>query len=124
MMNEFEIAQMLGVALETINANFQFWLSGSFAVLLAFFFAGEKIVGYVKWTLIALYTASTVLFSLRLFIAGAQSQHFVQLLQDMNSDALLTPNINTFIGFLYAFIICTGTIATIYFGLNSKRIMS
>ena len=124
-MTEFEIVQLLGEAGDSVNANFQFWLSSSFAVLLSFFFAGDRIVGFIKWSVVALYTASSILFSIRLFVAGVQSQIYVQMLEDVGSNTVvLSSGINSFIGLLYLIILLIGTITTIYFGLNSRKIAS
>ena len=124
-MNDFEIVQLLSEANNAVNANFEFWLSGSFAVLLAFFFTGNKIVGFVKWTLLALYVSASMLFSLRLFLAGAQIQRSLLYLDETDSEILiLNPGINTLAGVMYASILLFGTIATVYFGLNSKELLS
>ena len=62
-MSEFELLELLRTANEAVDSNFQFWLSSSFAVLMAFFFAGDKIVGYIKWVVVTLFVSSTILFN-------------------------------------------------------------
>jgi len=53
-MTEMDLLELPHSANDEVDANFQFWLSASFAVLMAFFFAGNRIVGYVRWVVILL----------------------------------------------------------------------
>lgn len=122
-MTESELLTFLNEQSGDIDVNFQFWLSATFAVLVSFFFAGEKLVGFIRNTLVVLYIASTLLFTARLFLAGASVELARQELEKLDS-AMLTANpaINGFVGLLYASIILYGTISTIYVALNSEKI--
>ncbi|MFT4769131.1 MAG: hypothetical protein ACI8RN_002271, partial [Glaciecola sp.] len=41
-MTEFELFELLSIANDRVDSNFQFWMSASFAVLMAFYFAAGK----------------------------------------------------------------------------------
>lgn len=72
-MTELELLELLKSATEGVDANFQFWIFSSIAVLMAFYFAAGKIGGYVKWTTISLYMTSAILFLSRMFESGTRS---------------------------------------------------
>ena len=100
-------------------------MSSSFAVLLAFFFAGDRIVGFIRWTLVLLYLASTTLFVFRIFDAGRTATRAREALRDLGSDYLsIGPETSALaIGGSIMSIIIVGTIATIYFCVRSSKIM-
>lgn len=125
-MNEFELLELLRTANEAVDTNFQFWLSSSFAVLMAFFFAGEKIIGYIKWTVVLLYLASTVLFIYRIQASGRVATLARVALEEMNSGYLTISSGASaiVIGGSFISIILLGAAGTIYFCLNSKKIMA
>jgi hypothetical protein len=124
-MTESELLTFLHEQVGDIDVNFQFWLSATFAVLLSFFFAGERITGYIRTTLIALYIGSTILFATRLFLAGASTEVARRELEDMGSKLIMTNlSINGFIGLLYVAIILFGTIAVVYYSLNLEKLVS
>ena len=124
-MTEWELLQLLRSANEAIDSNFQFWLSSSFAVLMAFFFAGNTIVGYVKWTVVSLYLSSTILFSYRLFTSGGVAVRTRRAIEELDSEFISTTSemSQSFIGPSFMVIIGLGTIATVYFCIFSKKIM-
>jgi hypothetical protein len=121
-MSEFELLEVLRSANESVDTNFQFWLSSSFAVLLAFFFAGERIFGFIKWTIVLLYLASTTLFIFRIVASGRTATRARESLQELGSDYLtIGPETSAFvIGGSIMAIILFGTIATVYFGMRYR----
>jgi hypothetical protein len=124
-MTEFELLELLRTANESVDTNFQFWLSSSFAVLLAFFFAGERIVSYIKWAVVLLYVASTVLFTYRIQASGRVATRAREALEQLSSDFLIISSEMSaiMIGGSFMTIILVGTIATVYFCINSKTVM-
>ncbi len=125
-MSEFELLELLRTANEAVDSNFQFWLSSSFAVLMAFFFAGDKILGYIKWVVVMLFVSSTILFVYRIQASGRVATRVREALEEMGSNYLtIDANISALvIGGSFMIIILLGSIATVYFCLNSKRIAS
>ncbi len=125
-MSEFELLELLRSANESVDTNFQFWLSSSFAVLLAFFFAGQKIVGVIKWILVLLYSASTILFAFRIIASGRTATRAREALLELQSDYLtIGPELSAIaIGGSIMAIILIGTSATIYFCVRSDTIVA
>ena len=124
-MNEFELLELLRTANESVDSNFQFWLSSCFAVLMAFFFAGDKIVGYMKWAIVLLFVASTILFTYRIQASGRLATRAREALEEIGSEFLTISSDTSvfFIGGSFMTIILLGTIATVYFCLYSRKIM-
>jgi hypothetical protein len=124
-MTEMELLELLKAANEEVDANFQFWLSASFAVLMAFFFAGDRIVGYIRWVVVLLYVTSTTLFVYRIRASGVMATRVRVVLEDMGSDFLTVGSDTSaiVIGGSFMTIILVGTIATVYFCIFSKKIM-
>lgn len=122
-MTEPELLTFLNEQSGDIDVNFQFWLSATFAVLLSFFFAGEKIIGMIKHTLIFLYITSTLLFTTRMGIAGASAERARQELVELGSEMIVVgAGLNSFMGLLYLLILLCGTAATIYIAMNYEKI--
>ena len=123
-MTELELLGLLRSANDGVDANFQFWLSSIFAVLLAFYFTAGKMTGLVKWIMISLYIASTTLFAARLLESGFLAANVRSSLRALGSE-LQIYNAGSFlpIGVAFIFIIVLGTLATVYFCLFSERIL-
>lgn len=124
-MTEIELLGLLRTANEGVDTNFQFWLTSSFAVLMAFFFAGDKIIGFIKWTVIFLYITSTALFVYRIQASGRVATRARVELEKLGSEFLtIGSDLSAIaVGGSFMIIILAGTIATVYFGLFSKKIM-
>ena len=122
-MTEMELLELLKAANEEVDANFQFWLSASFAVLMAFFFAGDRISGYIRWVVVLLYVTSTTLFVYRIIAAGGMATRVRVALEDIGSDFLTIGSETSalVIGGSFMTIILVGTIATVYFCIFSKK---
>ncbi len=123
-MSEFELLEVLRNANASLDSNFQFWLSSTFAVLMAFFFAGERIVGYIKWVIVLLFLSSTMVFLYRMQASGREATKARRALEELDSDFLII-NADTsaiVIGGGFMTIILIGTIATVYYCLNSRKI--
>lgn len=124
-MSEIELLELLRSANEGVDSNFQFWLSATFAVLMAFFFAGDRIIGYIRWSVVLLYVTSTVLFVFRILDAGRMATRARVALEEFGSDFLIISSDSSaiFIGGSFMLIILMGTIATVYFCIFSRKIM-
>lgn len=59
------LLELFFVAQEFLEAQFQYWLSISFAAIIAASVAGERMGSAVRWVLITLYVGATALFTLR-----------------------------------------------------------
>ena len=124
-MTESEIIAILDMNLSALDAHIEYWLSGSFAVLMAFFFAGDKIVGFVRWTLLFLYLTATIFFSIRISLDLVRITVSLRLLGEIGSSYEATfLGLGVFSGLVLGTLILGGTTATVYFGLNSEKIFS
>ena len=124
-MTESEIITILDLSNSALDTHIEFWLSGSFAILMAFFFAGDKIVGFVRWTLMFLYLTATVFFSIRISLDLVRIVESLRLLGEIGSSYEATFfGLGVFSGLVLGTLILGGTAATVYFGVNSEKILS
>jgi hypothetical protein len=122
--NELDLLELLRSGNDGLDSNFQFWVSSSFAVLMAFFFAHGKLVSYVKWTAISLYVACSVLFFIRMISHGIMIVRIRTSLEEIDSEFLTYgANAGSNIGLLFMSIVVLGTAATLYYCIFSERIM-
>jgi phosphatidylserine synthase len=123
---EFELLELLRGANDRVDSNFQFWISASFAVLMAFYFAAGKIRGFIKWTVLILYALSSMLFVFRIQATGRMATNIRGSLEAMNSEYLTVGAVAAarFIGTPLMLITFLGTQATAYFCIRSEKILS
>ena len=123
-MTELELLELLRAGNDGIDSNFQFWISSSFAILMAFYFAHGKIIGYVKWTAISLYVSSTVLFFIRMSGNGLGVIQIRASLEEIGSElAIYGGATGGIIGLLFISIVILGTLATLYFCIFSEKFL-
>lgn len=124
-MTESEIITILDMSNSALDAHIEYWLSGSFAVLMAFFFAGDKIVGFVRWTLLFLYLTATVFFSIRISLDLVRITESLRLLRELGSSYEATFfSLGVFSLLVLITLILGGTAATVYFSINSEKMLS
>lgn len=121
-MSEAEMIEMMYQALGYSDRNFEFWLSASFAVVLVFHFASNRLTTMMYRLITLLYISSTVLFISRWLVAGIQYSFFRNQLLDMNANIWMTGNgVEAVITISYLVVILGGTIGTILFGRKSMQ---
>ena len=121
-MSEAEIIEMMYESLSYADRNFQFWISASFAVILAFHFSSSKLSNLMYRLITFLYCSATILFVGRWFVAAMQYASFRQQLLDMGTSMQVSGNaMEMVITVAYASVIVLGTVGTVYFG---RRTMS
>ena len=64
-MTEAELLAAYWDTFGRMDSNFEFWLSGTFAMLLTFYFAGNRIDKKMKWLLVTLYATFSITFIAR-----------------------------------------------------------
>jgi len=90
---------------------------------MAFYFAHGKIVKFVKWTALSLYIASTVLFTIRILGNGYMAVRARTALIELGSDYLISNSaMGSGIGISFFVIVGLGTIATLYYCINSEKL--
>lgn len=123
-MTEIELLELLRAGNDGIDSNFQFWLSSSFAILMAFYFAHGKIESFVKWTAISLYVGSTVLFFIRMAGNGLSAIQARADLELIGSEYVIYGSSGgSVIALLFIALVIIGTLATLYFCVFSDKFM-
>ncbi len=64
-MTEAELLAAYWDTFGRMDSNFEFWLSGTFAMLLTFYFASSRIDKSLKWLLVTLYATFSITFIAR-----------------------------------------------------------
>ena len=96
-----------------MDAQFQYWLSVSFAVLVAAFIAGERLTFRWRAWVAFLYLLVSVLFALR--FAGA-AMHATEMTEELVRRGVPTPNdLATIAGLLRSSIFVLGFFTTMLF---------
>ncbi len=112
-------AELIGLFLETsqtLDSNFEFWLTVSFALLVASYLVTERLPKLVMVLTLSLYVTATVLFMVRGMNTGRTLTSIRDQLEAMNSEtALISAGENLFVAVLYFVIMVVGTAATIAF---------
>ena len=120
-MTEVELLAAANDIITRMDHAFEFWLSSSFAVVVSFFFIGERAKISIKLLVAFLYGTSSILAITRwwlltgpYFSAGAE-------LSDLGSTLFVGASVSTMLLLLYSLIFVIGTIAVIsYVFLNNK----
>jgi hypothetical protein len=71
-----ELIQLYDVVTGSVNAQFELWLTITFAVIIASYLAGHRLARSLQYLIATLYTAVSVLLFLMLFGAVQFSQQF------------------------------------------------
>lgn len=126
-MTEPELYTLLYESASQLDAVLEFWITSSFAVLLAFFFAGGKITGFLKYVILILYVLLTLYLFIRIGVAGSRIFYAANILLSMENPALPYPEgirtASMFNAVVLYLMMIFGTFSTIYFGLNADKII-
>lgn len=106
-----EIIQLYDVVTSSVNAQFELWLTITFAVIIASYLAGHRLARSLQYLMGVLYTAVSALLYLMLVGAVQFSQQF----EAMNLGASSESNLVLAVVALRTLVWILGTIATIAF---------
>jgi hypothetical protein len=106
-----ELIQLYAVVTGSVNAQFELWLTITFAVIIASYLAGHRLARSLQYLMAALYTTVSVLLYLMLLGAVQFSQQFDAL----NVGASSESNVILAIVVLRTSVWVLGTLATIVF---------
>ena len=106
-----ELIQLYDVVTGSVNAQFELWLTITFAVIIASYLAGHRLARSLQYLMATLYTAVSVLLYLMLLGAVQFSQQFDALNVGLSSES----NVILVIVVLRTSVWILGTIATIVF---------
>ena len=115
-MNEADLLNLFIESSQALDSNFEFWLTVSFALLVASYLVTEEVPFPVFLTTTFLYIVSTALFIVRGMTMGRMLTSIRDQLFAMNSEsALISAGENMLVALLYFVVMITGTAATIAF---------
>ena len=115
-MNEADLIGLFIESSQALDSNFEFWLTVSFALLVASYLVTEEVPYPVFLITMFLYVAATTLFMVRGMNMGRTLTSIRDQLVAMSSKtALISSNENMFVAVLYFVIMISGTTATIAF---------
>ena len=106
-----ELIQLYDVVTSGVNAQFELWVTITFAVIIASYLAGHRLARLFQYLIATLYTAVSVLLFLMLLGAVQFSQQF----DGLNLGASSGSNLVLAIAVLRIAVWILGTIATIVF---------
>jgi len=70
-MTEFELQQLMADTSAAIDGQFQFWITATFAVVVASYTAGARLSRWVRVSLAVLYLMAVAMFYLRWFASAS-----------------------------------------------------
>ena len=121
-MSEPEIIEMMYESLNYADRNFEFWISSSFAVILAFHFSAGNMSKLMYRLITFLYCSATVLFVSRWSVAALQYSSFRSQLLEIDASIQVSGAVmEGIITAAYIVVILLGSIGTVYFGYRTTR---
>jgi uncharacterized membrane protein YedE/YeeE len=112
-----ELILLYDVVTGSVNAQFELWLTITFAVIIASYLAGHRLARSLQYLMAALYSAVSVLLYLMLLRAVQFSQQFDALTVGEFSES----NVVLAIAVLRTSVWILGTIATIVFIFKGQK---
>ena len=106
--------------LATSDRIFEFWITATFAVVVAVFFVGSKMSRTLYILLSCMYGVVSVNLMIRSYQAATK---FVELRQQLLDAGEVMPSdeLNTAVGLLTVLAYIAGTIGTLYFGWHTYK---
>lgn len=121
-MTEREFIETYYELLNFINSNFQIWLSATFALTMAFHFAGRHITTPLKRYLLSLYAFTSLILLARFVNAGIAlnplRQRATAEYAEINLASVVSPDL---IGPLIIVVMVTGSVGAIYYANESAK---
>ena len=124
-MSEAEMIEMMYEALGYADRNFEFWLSATFAVVLAIHFTANRLTTLLYRLIVFLYISATVLFISRWAVAAMQYGAFRRELLEANASIWISGNaMEAIVTIAYLVVIVGGTVGTVYFCRRTMKNIS
>ena len=120
-MSEYELHSLINDLFRDGDHMVEFWLSGTFAVIVARFVAGHRLSRRVVSIMTLLYLLAATYTLSRIFLVGARSFEYRARLVSMGFEEFYTPQLG-FVGGGVSLILLfvLGTTATVYFLLSRE----
>jgi hypothetical protein len=121
-MTEYELMDAFATQMVAVDRVFEFWLTASFAVIVAAHFAGRDLSKSMRLMIALLYIGTSAFFAYRYSMATSMTYSLGNELGQKgmyrvpNAITQLTP----YFGILRALIFITGVAGTVYFLMSNK----
>lgn len=120
-MTTAEIVELAILSLSQVDAQFQYWISASFAVIVASYLVGEDVTPIIRRAIAALYFFVSLIFFFRFFVQGRNS--IVLIIEAANRGfPWASQPLGLYFGFLRPGVMLAGTAITIWFALVGYRL--
>lgn len=125
-LSEAELVELFLLAVQTLDSNFEFWVTASFALLVASYFVREEISAPMFTIITGLYISASALFSIRLYTTGRTITSIRDQLESMDAEtAIISTAENFLVSGLYFLVVVVGTASTLLFVYSRyKRLRS
>ena len=117
-MTEQELISAYYEAANAVDGSFEFWLSATFAFLLAFHFTGHKFSKLLKAFLVGLYVLTSVLFIVRMQNAGGVAIQIAEALVANGSAYNLRANGSQ--SLLYFAVVMIGILGSVFYAITTS----
>ena len=89
-MTEFELNELLVLIGENINAQFQFWMAATFAVVIVSYSAGDRLANWARLVVAALYLTTVAMIYLRYLFSVEQAAPIFEQVLELNPQISVT----------------------------------
>jgi hypothetical protein len=113
-----ELSELFLLAQTSIDTQFQYWITITFAVVAAAFAAGERLTQRLRYVVVALYSLATFTLFMRALSTGEDARVILQTLAESGS---LIFGIDLTVAVSRPLVFVMGTIAANYFLLASRK---
>jgi hypothetical protein len=118
-MDEFQIRELIAANQEVVAQQFQFWMAATFAVVVASYSAGDRLVAWARACIAALYVGAVAVFFLRYVAAIADGASFREMLTDIGA-SIGAPGLPRWISILRRVVMIGGTVLAVVLILIPK----
>ena len=122
-MSEFELHGLIADLFRDMRGMTEFWLSGTFAVIVARFIAGDTLSRRTIWVMALLYLAVTGLSLSQITTVFLRNLDYQSQLTSMGLDFFFPPGLVTLIAAFQFVLFFGGTVTIAYFLLGRKAPM-
>jgi len=120
---ESELLAVAHDAASRMDVSFELWISGTFAVLVAFFFVRNNATTPLKWLSAILYSSFSVVMANRYYSVGLIYQSTRSRLEEMDSLAVISIDSMRVNASLTLFLFAIGSAITMYFIFRQDKIL-
>ena len=122
-MTESELLAAAHEFVSRMDVILEFWISGTFAVLVAFFFVGNRATERLKWLSVSLYFIFSCSMVFRYFQLGTIYTTIRVDLEKLGSNYVVPVGGNIVAAALTIFLLIAGTFITVYFIFRADKIV-